>query len=54
MNEHALRTLSPAIEGCEAGYSTSRTCEIGLALHGGVPYRSIAHLLDRAARPRKA
>ncbi len=52
MNAHALRTLAPAIKGCEAGYSTSRTCEIGLSLHGGIPYRSIAHLLDRAAVPR--
>jgi D-lactate dehydrogenase len=53
MNAHALRMLRPAIDGCGAGYSTSRTCEIGLSLHGGVPYRSIAHLLDHAARPRK-
>jgi D-lactate dehydrogenase len=53
MNAHALRRLRPTIEGCAAGYSTSRTCEIGLSLHGGLPYRSIAHLLDRAARPRK-
>ncbi len=53
MNAHALRMLASEIEGCVAGYSTSRTCEIGLSLHGGMPYRSIAHLLDRAARPRK-
>jgi len=54
MNAHALRELVPAIEGCAAGYSTSRTCEIGLTLHGGVQYRSIAHLLDRVARPQNA
>ncbi len=54
MNAHALRSLAPAIEGCAAGYSTSRTCEIGLSLHGGVPYRSIAHLLDSVARAKKA
>lgn len=51
MNAHALRALAPAIEDCTAGYSTSRTCEIGLTLHGGVQYRSIAHLLDRVAHP---
>ncbi len=54
MNAHALRTLAPSIEDCTAGYSTSRTCEIGLTLHGGVQYRSIAQLLDRVARPQKA
>jgi D-lactate dehydrogenase len=54
MNAHALRGLAPAIKGCRAGYSTSRTCEIGLTVHGGVPYRSIAHLLDQVARPRNA
>jgi len=46
MNAHALRTLAPAVADCTSGYSTSRTCEIGLSVHGGIPYRSIAHLLD--------
>jgi D-lactate dehydrogenase len=54
MNAHALRSLAPSIEGCTAGYSTSRTCEIGLTVHGGVQYRSIAHLLDRVAHPKNA
>ncbi len=54
MNAHALRSLAPAIKGCEAGYSTSRTCEIGLTVHGGVQYRSIARLLDSVAHPRQA
>jgi D-lactate dehydrogenase len=52
MNAHALRTLASDINGCDAGYSTSRTCEIGLTLHGGVPYRSVAQLLDSVARPK--
>ncbi len=52
MNAHALRALAPAIEGCSAGYSTSRTCEIGLTVHGGVNYRSIARLVDGVARSR--
>ncbi len=51
INAHALRTLAPAVDGCSAGYSTSRTCEIGLSVHGGIPYRSIATLVDRVARP---
>jgi D-lactate dehydrogenase len=52
MNAHALRSLAPAIKDCAAGYSTSRTCEIGLSLHGGVTYRSVADLVDRVAQRR--
>jgi D-lactate dehydrogenase len=40
-----LRTSLPA--DCRSGYSNSRTCEIGLSLHAGIPYQSIAHLVDR-------
>ena len=46
MSAHALRTLRRTIVGCNSAYSTSRTCEIGLTRHGGLPYRSIAALLD--------
>jgi D-lactate dehydrogenase len=52
MNAHALRSLAPAIKNCTAGYSTSRTCEIGLSVHGGVTYRSIADLVDSVAQGR--
>ena len=48
LNAHALRHLRPAIAGAEAGCSTSVTCEIGLARHGGVPYRSLAYFVDEA------
>jgi D-lactate dehydrogenase len=54
MNAHALRSLAPAVKNCTAGYSTSRTCEIGLSLHGGLTYRSIADLVDSVARGRNA
>ncbi|MBK8175641.1 MAG: FAD-binding oxidoreductase [Rhodospirillales bacterium] len=47
LNAHALRTLASALpEGCTAGYSHSRTCEIGLSMHAGVPYQSIVYLVD--------
>jgi D-lactate dehydrogenase len=47
LNAHALRNLRTALPaGCTDGYSTSRTCEIGLADHTGVPYRSIMYLVD--------
>jgi len=53
LNAHALRDLRAALPaGCADGYSTSRTCEIGLAHHSGVPYRSIAYLVDACARTR--
>ncbi|EME70362.1 FAD/FMN-containing dehydrogenase [Paramagnetospirillum caucaseum] len=51
LNDHALRHLAPQVpQGCEAGYSSNRTCEIGLADHADVPYRSIVYLLDRVTR----
>jgi D-lactate dehydrogenase len=52
LNAHALRDLKAALyEGCTAGYSSSRTCEIGLSHHSGVSYRSIAYLVDACSRP---
>jgi D-lactate dehydrogenase len=33
---------------CELGYSSSRTCEIGVSLHSGISYQSIAYLLDES------
>jgi D-lactate dehydrogenase len=35
---------------CSAGFSTSRTCEIGLSLHSGLHYRSIFYLVERCLR----
>ena len=49
LNAHALRHLKPAVEGAEAGCSTSVTCEIGLCRHSGLQYRSVAYFLDEAA-----
>ena len=43
------RSWPPGVAGCTEGVSNSRTCEIGLALHAGIPYRSIVFLADRAA-----
>ena len=49
LNEHGLRKLKAQIQihGSKAGYSNSRTCEIGLDTHGGIPYMSIAYLVDK-------
>jgi D-lactate dehydrogenase len=51
LNAHALRHLRAALPGdCAAGYSSSRTCEIGLSHHSGVSYRSIVYLVDACSR----
>ncbi|TKB25555.1 FAD-binding oxidoreductase [Desulfopila sp. IMCC35006] len=51
LNAAALKDLRDHVCTCEAGYSTSKTCEIGLSLHGGIPYRSILYLVDEASKP---
>jgi D-lactate dehydrogenase len=46
----ALVNLRPALSlDCRLGFSSSRTCEIGLSLHSGISYQSIAYLVDEAA-----
>jgi D-lactate dehydrogenase len=50
LNDHALRHLNESLpDECHEGYSSSRTCEIGLAAHSGRRYRSILHLVDAAS-----
>lgn len=50
LNASALAGLKSSLPSeCRAGYSTSRTCEIGLSLHGGIPYRSVVFLADRCS-----
>ena len=49
LNAAALSELAAGVKGCAEGVSNSRTCEIGLMLHAGIPYRSIVFLADRAA-----
>ncbi|TBW39203.1 FAD-binding oxidoreductase [Siculibacillus lacustris] len=52
LNAHALRHLAEALpERCRDGYSTSRTCEIGLASHSGRRWRSLLALVDEASQP---
>ncbi|CAN7251538.1 FAD-binding and (Fe-S)-binding domain-containing protein [Pseudomonas sp. LjRoot71] len=49
LNSHALRSLKSAVQYCEEGISTSRTCEIGLSQHGGIDYHGLVYLLDRVS-----
>ena len=52
LNDWALRKLRPQIEaeGITHGYSNSRTCEIGLSSHSGIPYVSIVYLVNQHSR----
>jgi D-lactate dehydrogenase len=50
LNRHGLRDLKmQLIPGVKNGYSTSRTCEIGLSLHSGLSYKSIIYLVDKVS-----
>ena len=46
LNKYALRKLKSQIKGIPVGYSNSRTCEIGLTSNSGIPYVSIAYLVN--------
>lgn len=50
LNASALESLKAQIAHCDEGYSVSRTCEIGLTLHGGKRYRNILYLVEEATR----
>ncbi len=48
LNAAALSRLREQLPAdCTEGVSNSRTCEIGLSLHSGRQYRSIAYLVER-------
>jgi len=50
LNEHALRHLKASLPAdCTHGYSSSRTCEIGLSEHAAFPYQSILYLVERCS-----
>ena len=51
LNKHGLRELKMQLPNeVKNGYSTSRTCEIGLSLHSGVSHQSIVYLVDRVSK----
>ncbi|MEH0740651.1 FAD-binding oxidoreductase [Vibrio cholerae] len=52
LNQAALESLKAQVpEGCRRGFSNSRTCEIGLSHHSGIPYQSILYLVDEVSTP---
>ena len=51
LNEHGLRDLKAQIPThCKEGFSTSRTCEIGLENVSGIDFKSIFYLVDEVTR----
>lgn len=46
--------LNPSLKGAVAGYSNSRTCEIGLSRFTGIPYKSIVYLVNECSSPLKS
>ena len=54
LNKHGLRDLKTQLNNSvKNGYSTSRTCEIGLSLHSGISYKSIVYLVNMVSSPIK-
>jgi D-lactate dehydrogenase len=51
LNASALAELKSKLPpGVKRGFSTSRTCEIGLSLHSGISYKSVVYLVDEATQ----
>jgi len=51
LNGHGLRNLKTQLpDNIKHGYSTSRTCEIGLSLHTGISHKSIVYLVDSVSK----
>ncbi len=52
LNAHALRFAKNDVpDGCRIGVSTVSTCATGLSQHLGIPFVSIASLLEYVSRP---
>ena len=50
LNAHGLKGLKEQLpEDVRRGFSTSRTCEIGLSEHTGIDYQSIVYLVDQVS-----
>lgn len=51
LNKHGQRHLKEQIPaGCTEGYSTSRTCEIGMEEYSEINFKSIFYLIDEVTR----
>jgi len=50
INTWALRNLKLQVDRLSAGYSNSRTCEIGLSRNSGIDYKSVMYLVHRSLK----
>lgn len=51
LNKYGNRNLKEQLSNsCSDGFSTSRTCEIGLTEYGGVNFKSIFYLIDEVTK----
>lgn len=51
LNAHGQKELKGQIPAnCTEGYSTSRTCEIGMETHSGINFKSIFYLIDEVTK----
>ncbi len=51
LNQHGTQNLKQQIPpSCTEGFSTSRTCEIGLTAHSEHPFKSIFYLIEEVTR----
>lgn len=50
LNKSALMNLHTQVKDLKYGYSTSRTCEIGLSMNSKITYQSVIYLVDKATR----
>jgi D-lactate dehydrogenase len=54
LNKHGLRSMKNQLPAhVTKGFSTSRTCEIGLSQHSGVSHKSIVYLVNSVSIPKK-
>jgi D-lactate dehydrogenase len=54
LNKHGLKDLKSQLPNeIKLGYSTSRTCEIGLSLHSGISFQSIVYLVDKVSKSKE-
>lgn len=49
LNQHALRDLASQVGSCSAGYSSSRTCEVGLSSYSELSYQHLVYLVDKVS-----
>ncbi len=51
LNKHGLRHLNEQVPAdCKDGYSTSRTCEIGMSEYSDINFKSIFYLIDEVTK----